>query len=90
MVSTYFRFQGALCEFDTIVQSADIGRRTDKQACESLRDDFFTSQRNGSNFCIDLGDTTPDFTNRFNDPEAFPSNQIFNIWTETGDLEGGK
>ena len=29
-------------------------------------------------FCIDLGDTTPDFTNRFNDPEVFPSDQIFN------------
>ena len=73
MVSTYFRFQGALCEFDTIVNSADIGRRTDKQACESLREDFFNSQRAGQNFCIELGDTTPDFTNRFNDPEVFPT-----------------
>ena len=84
MVSTYFKFQGALCEFDTIVQSADIGRRTDKQACESLREDFFTSQRAGQNFCIDLGDTTPDFTDRFNDADVFPTEQIFNrpAWFE--------
>ena len=42
-VSTYFRFQGSLCEFDMLVHGADAGRRTDKQACESLRDDMLLS-----------------------------------------------
>ena len=83
-VATFFRFQGTLCEFDTLVQGADSGHRTDKQACESLRDDMLMSQRAGTNFCIDIGETTPNFTNRFNDPDVFPSEQVFNrpAWFE--------
>ena len=79
-VGTFMQYKGQLCDIAPQVCNMQLGRCTAADIGETIRHNFVSAMRNGDNLCIDMGATTPDFT-EFNSENTFDANLFFN-WAD--------
>ena len=77
-VSTFFKYQGNLCDFGHELMAAAQGRKSVDDALKVMRDSIVFVQRNAGLLMVDLGKTTPAFNDRsFLKQDIFTAEQAF-------------
>ena len=64
-VSTYFRYQALLHDFEDHIKKVQTGRKSASEAMEELGTVIKNAKSIGQSMLIDLGSQSPDFTSEF-------------------------